>query len=160
MDGFLPKVSGDERRSIIRTLEQLGPEYFEVAQLTRITPDQFRAIAPSIHDRAVHLRGEAIALIPENSGRLAIAVSELRRDAEPAEAQQPARPPAQERCAAAARLFDKAAEEFAALVEEARDADNVYLLATLQEAQSALARIWLDAAIARGSQVEQAARLK
>ncbi len=150
---FCPRYLGMSRQHadrIIRTLEQLGPEYFELAQLTRITPDQFRAIAPSIHDRAVHLRGEAIALIPENSGRLAVAVSELRHDAEPVEAPGTARAAARERCDAAARLFDKAAGEFAALVEDARDADNIYLLAALQQAQSVLKRIRADAAIAGG----------
>ncbi len=147
---FCPQYLGMTKQNadrIIRTLEQLGPEYFELAQLTRITPDQFRAIASSIHDQAVHLRGEAIALIPENSARLTAAVSELRRDAEPVEAPETTRPPVRERCDGAARLFDKAAEEFAALLH-ARDADNEYLLATLQEAQSVLTRIRVDAAIA------------
>ena len=39
----------------------------EVAQLTLFTQEQFRAIAPAIREKNLHVHGEAIALIPENS---------------------------------------------------------------------------------------------
>lgn len=81
-NGFCPKFLGMTSRHanrIIRTLEEFGPSYFELAQLTRITPEQFRAIAPAIRDRQIHTQGEAIALIPENAEKIAAAVAGLRR---------------------------------------------------------------------------------
>jgi PHD/YefM family antitoxin component YafN of YafNO toxin-antitoxin module len=70
---------------LIHILEEFGPQYFEVAQLTRISPKTYRAIAPSIRDQSLHHNGEAIALIPENAEKVAAAVAELRRkEVEPA----------------------------------------------------------------------------
>jgi hypothetical protein len=68
---------------IIRNLEEFGPSYFELAQLTRITPEQFRAIAPAVRDQKIHAHGEAIALIPENAEKIAAAVADLRRGGTP-----------------------------------------------------------------------------
>lgn len=65
--------------------QAFGPSYFELAQLTRITPEQFRAIAPAIRDQRIHTNGEAIALIPENAEKIAAAVAGLRREAAPPE---------------------------------------------------------------------------
>jgi hypothetical protein len=77
---------------IIRHLEEFGPSYFEVAQLTRISPTTYRAIAPSIRDQALHHNGEAIALLPENAAKVAAAVSELRRASEPVTSDAPVDP--------------------------------------------------------------------
>ena len=86
---FCPKYLGLSRSQanrIIRTLEEFGPAYFELAQLTRITPEQFRAIAPAVRDQHIHAEGQAIALLPENAGKIAAAVAGLRREAVPPEA--------------------------------------------------------------------------
>jgi hypothetical protein len=83
-NGFCPKFLGMTSRHanrIIRNLEEFGPGYFELAQLTRITPEQFRAIAPAVRDRSIQTHGGAIALIPENAEKIASAVADLRRDA-------------------------------------------------------------------------------
>jgi hypothetical protein len=66
---------------IIQLLNEFGPQYFEVAQLTRISPETYRALAPSIRDGALHTENEAIALIPENADKVAAAVAELRKPA-------------------------------------------------------------------------------
>jgi hypothetical protein len=81
---FCPKYLGLSKghaNRIIRYLEEFGPSYFELAQLTHVTPEQFRAIAPAIREKNIHVRGEAIALLPENSARIAAAVAELRQRA-------------------------------------------------------------------------------
>jgi hypothetical protein len=81
-DEFCPKFLGlskAQANRLIRYLEEFGPDYFELAQLTRVTPEQFRAIAPAIREKNIHLNGEAIALTPENSDRIAAAVAELRQ---------------------------------------------------------------------------------
>jgi hypothetical protein len=72
------RISGSEADRMIRLWEEFGPEYFEIAQLMRISPDGYRAIAPAVKDGALHHNGEAIEFDQENSRRLAAAVSELR----------------------------------------------------------------------------------
>jgi hypothetical protein len=84
-EAFCPQYLGLSKahaNRIIRYLEEFGADYFEVAQLTRITPEQFRAIAPAIRESSIHVNGQAIALIPENSDQVTAAVAELRRAAD------------------------------------------------------------------------------
>jgi hypothetical protein len=79
---FCPKylrISRAEADRTIRLWEEFGSAYFEVAQLTRISADTYRAIAPAVKDGALHVDGEAIELNAENSRRVADAVSRLRR---------------------------------------------------------------------------------
>src|SRR3974390_2597486 len=64
-DDFCPgylKMSRAEADRIVRLLEEFGPAYFELSQLTRISPVVFRAIAPAVTDGVLHHNGEAIAL--------------------------------------------------------------------------------------------------
>jgi hypothetical protein len=85
---FCPRHLGMSRSQadhLIQLLEEFGPEFFEVTQLTRIPPEAYRAIAPSVRDGHIHWRSEAIALLPENSEKVAAAVAGLR-DAARAEA--------------------------------------------------------------------------
>jgi len=106
---FCPEYLGLSNRHanrIIRNLEEFGPDYFELAQLTRITPGQFRAIAPAIREKNIHVDGQAIALIPENSERVAAAVSELRRAAAPPAASM------DERLSVLSRQVDRLLAEF------------------------------------------------
>jgi len=65
---------------LIGYLDEFGPEYFDLAQLTGISPDEYRAIAPAVKNQAVHYNGQVIALLPENTEKLTAAVSELRRE--------------------------------------------------------------------------------
>ena len=73
---------------LIHYLNEFGPEYFELAQLTGISPAEYRAIAPAVKDEAVHCGDEAIALLPENAEKLAAAVAQLRASA-PVPARKP-----------------------------------------------------------------------
>ena len=108
---FCPQFLGLSKthaNRIIRYLEEFGSDYFEIAQLTRVTPEQYRAIAPAIRDRNIHVEGQAIALIPENSDRVAAAVAALRQAAP-----TPARPVSlEERMAAIQRRFDQLAADY------------------------------------------------
>jgi hypothetical protein len=80
-----------EADRFIRLLDEFGPAYFEVSQFARISPTAFRAIAPAITDGVLHHNGEAIALIPENSQKVAAAVADMRSalPKKPAERSEP-----------------------------------------------------------------------
>jgi hypothetical protein len=65
----------------IRYLLKYGPQYFELAGITRISPDAYRAIAQHVTSRGMELDGEAIPLVVENSQRLAAGVAELLKRA-------------------------------------------------------------------------------
>jgi hypothetical protein len=69
----------DNANRFIRLLEDFGPEYFLVAQYSRISASTYRALQPAIRDNTLHHNGEAIALIPENAGKVAAAVNDIRK---------------------------------------------------------------------------------
>ena len=62
---------------VIQQLEQLGPAYFELSSVTRITPDQFRQIADAVTDEGLSYAGNAIEIIPENAPMLSQAIEIL-----------------------------------------------------------------------------------
>lgn len=74
-------VSERHANRLIHYLNEFGPAYFELAQLTGISPAEYRAIAPAVKDEAVHCGDEVIALLPENAEKLAAAVAQLRASA-------------------------------------------------------------------------------
>ena len=81
---FCPKylgMSSSQADRIIALLDEFGPGYFELAHLTRISADTYRAVEPVVKDHALHFNGEAITLDPENARKVAAAVAELRREA-------------------------------------------------------------------------------
>jgi hypothetical protein len=81
---FCPKylgMSSSQADRVISYLEEFGPQYFQLSQLTRISPETYRAIAPAIRDGAIQTGGETVELAPENARQVAAAVAELRREA-------------------------------------------------------------------------------
>lgn len=82
------RMSGSQADKIIHLWEEFGEGFFKVAQLTRISPATYRAIAPAVREDALHLNGEVIELRPENSRQVAQAVARHRR----VNVKQPARP--------------------------------------------------------------------
>src|SRR3954452_24321488 len=80
---FCPKylgMSSSQADRIISYLDEFGPQFFQLSQLTRISADTYRAIAPAIRDGAIQAGGETVELAPENARQVAAAVAELRRD--------------------------------------------------------------------------------
>jgi len=78
---FCSKKLKVTRRTVdrdIKLLDELGLEYYLLAQLVRITPVEFRRIRQHVTDEGVNLGGEVIALLPENTERLADAITQLR----------------------------------------------------------------------------------
>jgi hypothetical protein len=64
---------------LIGLLEKFGPEYFHLAQITRISVAEYRAIAPAVSARGIEANDELIPLHPEHGERIAAAVSALRK---------------------------------------------------------------------------------
>jgi hypothetical protein len=123
---------------LIGLLEEFGPAYFEVAQLTRVSPETFRALAPSIHDKTLHHNGEAIALIPENAARVASVVASHRKAAQPARTVDRRLDVLEQRC-------NRLLEEFEELSGAWRDSvDRMMLGAVLARTRSALTRLGLE----------------
>src|ERR1700687_841432 len=73
-------MSHTHANRLIGYLDDFGPAYFDLAQLTGISPDEYRAIAPAIKNQAIHYTGEVISLLPENTEKLTAAVAGLRRE--------------------------------------------------------------------------------
>jgi hypothetical protein len=69
----------------IQQLETLGPLYFELSSVTRITPDDFRRIAEAVTDQGISYAGDTIEIIPENAPQLAQAIEILTSGAAGAE---------------------------------------------------------------------------
>jgi hypothetical protein len=80
-EDFCPRflrISRAEADQTIRAWEEFGALYFELTQLTRVSPETYRLVAPAIQDGALHYQGEAIELNPENARKVAIVVAELQ----------------------------------------------------------------------------------
>jgi hypothetical protein len=76
-------ISRSGADQIIRQLEELGPAYFHLSSVTRITPESFRLIAPAVSEQGVEYGGELIPFSAENTSRLTAAIDDLRTRAEP-----------------------------------------------------------------------------
>jgi hypothetical protein len=86
-DAFCQKRVGINRRTaeqIIHRLEEFGPQYFALAQVTGVTPEQYRRLAASVSEKGLLHAGETIAISAENGPRLNAAVEELKRAPKPA----------------------------------------------------------------------------
>jgi hypothetical protein len=63
---------------LIRELDELGPSYFDLSRIMRISANTYRQIAGSVSEDGITFGGEKIAISPENSDKLAEAVKALR----------------------------------------------------------------------------------
>jgi hypothetical protein len=136
------KISQTQADQIISLWEEFGPGYFEVAHLTRVSAETYRALAPNIEDGKLLLDGEAIEMNEENALKVSAAVAALRR-ALPKKAKQP-KPP-RERLAALDKRCTAVIDEFRQLAGiESAGADRLLFQATLTRLSSALSRIELE----------------
>jgi len=79
-DEFCRQRAGVSRAwadKVIQQLETLGPLYFELSSVTRISPDDFRHIAEAVSEEGLSYAGEPIEIIPENAPMLAQAIEIL-----------------------------------------------------------------------------------
>ena len=144
---FCPRflnLSASQIDRIIHCWQEFGAGYFELQKLVSISPDVYRAIEPAIKDGALHFNEEAIEFDPENSQKIAAAVTELRRSLP---AKEPAPPATME------DRLSGVGKRSEALIAELREvmkcegANKDYLGAVLQRASAALDRMKLELGI-------------
>ncbi len=63
---------------IISRIEEFGETYFRLSQITRISDDTYRKLAPLIEDEIIEIDGEKIPLNPDNTARLRAAIHRFR----------------------------------------------------------------------------------
>jgi len=68
--------------SIVRRLEEFGPAFFTLAQITHITADEYRRISGAVSGERLLHAGEEIPIEAENAPRLAAAIDDMRRQRE------------------------------------------------------------------------------
>jgi hypothetical protein len=123
------KMSGTQADSIIRLWEEFGAGYFEMAQLTRVSPETYRALQPAIGNGVLNVNGEQIALTVENSRKVAAAVSEVRRSLPP---KKPAAPAAHSRITRLDQLCTAIIEEFWDIPRESEEPTRVFKAALVR----------------------------
>jgi hypothetical protein len=77
-------VSRKTAEQITRRLEEFGPQYFTLAQVTGVTPEEYRRIAGSVGAQGLVHAGVTIPIAAENAPRLTEAVGAPRRPPKPA----------------------------------------------------------------------------
>jgi hypothetical protein len=78
---FCKQYAGVDRSyadRLIRQFETLGPDYFHLSRIVRISPQDYKHIAPAITDDGLEFGDEKIVISPENSDKLVEAVTALR----------------------------------------------------------------------------------
>jgi hypothetical protein len=144
-DQFCRQRAGVSRAfadKVIQQLETLGPLYFELSSVTRITPDQFRQIADAVTDEGLSYAGEPIEIIPENAPMLAQAI-EILTAAHPADGFAPE--PSGRTLARAERSLRSALADLERLAATRLDiANQEKLSTTLSAARDTLDRISLS----------------
>jgi hypothetical protein len=106
-------MSSSQADRIIHLLDEFGPKYFSVAQLTRISAEVYRAIAPAVQDGVLEYNGQTIELAPENARAVTAAVTALRREAE-VKKPPPPPPPPPDRLGELNRRFESLLEDVSA----------------------------------------------
>ena len=122
------RMSRAQADKIIRLWEEFGAGYFELAQLTRVSPETYRALEPAVENGVLNLNGEQIELTIENSRKVAAAVAQVRRAL-------PAKPPEEisfsDRVDRLEKLCEVLGEEFRALPDNSSEVFGRYRLALM-----------------------------
>jgi hypothetical protein len=75
-------ISRVAAEKIISLLNEFGPQYFELSAVVRITPEDYRRIAPAVTPQGVQHRGRVLEIGMHNAPELSEAVQELRQQTE------------------------------------------------------------------------------
>ena len=77
--GYL-RISRSGADRIIALLDEFGPSYFELSQLTRVSASTYRDLESSVKNGVIEVCGDPVELIPENAHKVAQAVAALRAE--------------------------------------------------------------------------------
>src|SRR5262245_55679337 len=80
-EGFCERYAGISRSQadrLIHYFDEFGINYFHITQLTRISPETYRAIAHHVSNDGISFNGEVIPIVLDNTPRLAAAIRQLR----------------------------------------------------------------------------------
>ena len=83
--GFCDRFLGLTRSyadRLIRNLDKFGPQFFQLSEITRMSPQSYQLIAKNVEPDGLAYEGELIPIAPENSERLVAAVRALQSRAE------------------------------------------------------------------------------
>jgi hypothetical protein len=137
-----------EADRIIHNWQEFGAGYFELSQFTRVSPDTYRAIAPSIQNGALFHNGEPIELSTENSRKVVAAVAELRRalvSKKPAAKKPPRQLEPHERIAELDNRCAAVESEFRELASKEQYGEyRLQLTSVLMRHQTAIGRLFLE----------------
>ena len=142
-DEFCTRTLRTSRRSVDRMigwLEEFGPVFFELAQMTGIAADEYRAIAPAVREDGIHLGTEVIALLPENAEKVAETVLRLQTEAA---ASRPAKG-AGERITALQAQGQRLADNARRIAKSAGQAERGSLRAAVGQLRNLLARVEME----------------
>jgi hypothetical protein len=73
---FLP-ISRRHADYLIGLLNRFGPVYFEIAQLTGISPAQYLVIQPAVREDSLVIDGQSLSLVPENAPKILNAIDRI-----------------------------------------------------------------------------------
>ena len=136
------KMSSSHADRIIRLLEEFGPGYFEMLQLTRISPETYRELAPTIQNGALLVDGEAIELNPGNARKVATAIAEMRK---PSQKRKPARLETHERLEQIDRRCTAIVADLEEISRKERCGENwLRLTAVISRMRAALTRLEIE----------------
>jgi len=71
---------------LIRYLEEFGPQFFEITNVARITPETYRLIAKHVSAEGLKVDDQVIPIAQENSARVSAGIATLRKRLEPPKA--------------------------------------------------------------------------
>ena len=74
-------ISRAQADRLIRQLEEFGPNYFRLAEMTEVSPATYRLVAGSVSDAGIQVDGETVAICPDNRDRIVAAVEAARKRA-------------------------------------------------------------------------------
>lgn len=80
---FCPKYAGISRAradELLRRFNDLGAEYFRLAEIASISTSAYRAIAPHIDGETIELQGEHVPLTQDNAPKIRAGIRRLLAD--------------------------------------------------------------------------------
>ena len=128
---------------LIALLNRFGPTYFEISQLVGLSPRQYLAIQPVLHEHSALVNGEAISLIPENAPKVLEAVGQLLRETRRTKPREPAPETVRARAADLTRRGRIIANQLVALYNSSRsERDREFILESATELRLILMQPW------------------